>query len=358
MSVIRWVANEHDKWETRRIRMNQMIKAFSFVLALGCALGAQTRLSGENAEAARVQAPAYVFGTMGSFVGIQHDFTVNSLWYLSRVEGIAPLLPAVCDSGNAHCYWHTASMVYDVEEAMVFAVLPQKQSSDPEEMPQWQVIAFQMPDMTVAGHFQLPKCEEPELLVRPGHQELFVNYTLPKPAEQPDFETVVDVYDTHTLQKKQSIHEKTNEEKFKMSEVFVNASFSHAEFNRSGDLILSGLSRITFNDKEFHKEVIDPIDALEPAERRKLGPFYRIQPVNKTRWLPRALADFSGGRALIVCESQDGAQMAMWTVNVENSKASAVMVVPAGTAHLIGHGARILVEKTKPMEEHGRIGQK
>src|SRR5207247_2189852 len=141
-------------------------------------------------------------------------------------------------------------------------------------------------EMSIMGQFRLPRCEEPDLLLRPGHHELFVNYTLPKPADQADFETVVDIYDSHTLQRKNSIHEKTNEEKFTMAQAVVNAGFSRAEFDRSGDVILSGLSRITFADSAFHKEIVDPIEALDAAERHKLDPFYRTQPVNNTRWLP------------------------------------------------------------------------
>jgi len=326
-----------------------MIKGFVFGLMLCGTLGAQTRLSGESAEAAIVRAPAYVFGISGAFVGIQRDFTINSLWYLSRVEGITPLLPPACSPRATDCYWRVERIVYDLEEAMVFAVLPQKQGLIPEEMPEWQVVAFQLPEMSVAGHFPLPKCERPDLLLRPGHQELFVNYTLPRQPDQPDFETVVDIYDTHTLKKKNSIHEKTNLQKYTMAQAVVNASFHKAAFDRSGDVILSGLSRITFTDTRFQKEIVDPIEVLDEAERRKLEPFYRTQPVNNTRYLSRAIADFSSGRALMVAESQDGAQMAMWTVNLENSKASTVMVVPAGIAHLIGQGARILVEKTKPI---------
>ena len=200
----------------------------------------------------------------------------------------------------------------------------------------------------MTAHFALPKSENPELLLRPDHQELFVNYTLPKPPDQPAFETVVDVYETPSLKKKNSIHEKTDEQKFMMAQAVVNASFAHAEFDRTGDVILSGLSRITFTNTAFHKEMIDPIEVLDPVEKRKLEPFYRIQPVNNARWLPRTIADFSQGRALMVSESQDGTQMAMWSVNLENSKASPVTVVPAGDAHLIGRGTRILVEKIKP----------
>lgn len=38
----------------------------------------------------------------------------------------------------------------------------------------------------------------------------------------------------------------------------------------------------------------------------------------------------------------------MATVNLNNSTASSVQVVPAGSAHLIAHGSRVLVEKVKP----------
>lgn len=331
-----------------RVPMNLVVRIVLFMLAAGGALLAQTTLSGQNAEQAVVRAPAYVFATSGSFVGIQRDFKLNSLWYLSRVEGITPLLPPACHPDRADCFWYPASLVYDATTAMAYAVLPQKQSSNPNDPAEWQVIAFRLPEMSVTAHFALPKSENPELLLRPDHQELFVNYTLPKPPDQPNFETVVDVYETPSLKKKNSIHEKTDEQKFMMAQAVVNASFSHAEFDRAGDVILSGLSRITFTDTAFHKEVIDPIEVLDPVEKRKLEPFYRIQPINNARWLPRAIADFSNGRALMVSESQDGAQMAMWSVNLENSKASHVMVVSAGVAHLIGRGTRILVEKIKP----------
>lgn len=318
------------------------------VLAACGTLPAQSRLSGKSAQEAIVHAPAYVFGTSGAFIGIQRDFTVNSLWHLPRVEGITPLLPPVCPAGRADCYWYPENIVYDTSTATAFAVFPQKAlSGSGEPQMEWQVIAFQLPEMAVAGHFPLPKCEHPDLLLRPGHQELFVNYTLPRQQGQPDFETVVDIYDTQTLKKKNSIHEKTNVEKYAMAQAVVNAKFSGAEFDRTGDVILSGLSRITFTATGFHKEIVDPVQILDEGERRKLEPFYRIQPVNNTRYLLREIADFNSGKALIVSESQDGAQMALWTVNLEDSKASLVMVVPAGIAHLIGNGTRILVEKTK-----------
>jgi hypothetical protein len=331
-----------------RVPMNLVVRTVLFMLAVCGALRAQTTLSGQSAEQATVRAPAYVFAPSGSFAGIQRDFKLNSLWYLSRVEGITPLLPPACHPDRADCFWYPASIVYDASTAMVYAVLPQKQSSSPNDPAEWQVVAFKLPEMAVVAHFALPNSENPELLLRPDHQELFVNYTLPKPPGQPAFETVVDVYETPSLKKKNSIHEKIDEQKFMMAQAIVNASFSHAEFDRSGDVILSGLSRITFTNTAFHKENVDPVALLDPAEKRKLEPFYRIQPANNTRWLPQAVADFNNGRALMVSESQDGAQMAMWSVNLENSKASPVSIVPAGDAHLIGRGTRILVEKIKP----------
>src|SRR5437773_5680572 len=114
--------------EHKDYRMGIIVRGFIFGLMSCCALTAQTNLPGARSETAFAHAPAYVFGASGSFVGIQADFKVNSMWYLSRVEGIAPLLPPVCPHGAANCYWRAANMIYDIEEATVFAVLPQKQS--------------------------------------------------------------------------------------------------------------------------------------------------------------------------------------------------------------------------------------
>jgi hypothetical protein len=329
--------------------MNLVVRIVLFMLAVSSAVEAQTTLSGQSAEQAVVRAPAYVFATSGSFVGIQRDFKINSLWYLPRVEGITPLLPEVCRSERADCFWYPAGMVYDASTATAYAILPQKKSSNPGDPQEWQVIAFQLPAMSVTGHFNLPICENPKLLLRPKQSELFVNYTLPKPENSPNFETVVDVYDTNSLKPKRSVHEKTDEQKFMMAQAVVNAGFADtAEFDAAGNVILSELNRITFTDAAFRKQAVDPVALLDPVEQRKLEPFYRTQPANKTRWLPHTIADSGNGRTLLVVESQDGAQMALWSVNLENSKASPVIVVPAGIAHLIGRGTRILVEKTKP----------
>src|SRR5262249_48651471 len=105
---------------------------------------------------------------------------------------------------------------------------------------------------------------------------------------------------------------------------------------------------IRFNGESFQREALDPVSLLGPAEKAKLEPFYRVQPVNKARWLPNTIADSVGSHALVVSESSDGAQMAMWTVNLNSSTTSPVIVVPAGVAHLLANGARILVEKVKP----------
>ena len=333
-----------------RARMIFVTRILFAVLA-GCgALQAQARLSGQSAQEALVRAPAYVFGASGAFIGVQRDFTVNSLWHLPRVEGITPLLPPVCPAERADCDWYPQSIVYDTSTATAFAVLPQKtlpHSGEPQR--EWQVMAFLLPAMSVQGHFNLPKCENPALLLRPEQHELFVNYTLPKPQGAPDFETVVDIYDAGSLKLKKSVREKTNEEKFMQLQAVVNAGFSdRAEFDASGDVILSWLSLIRFTGNTFVKQTLDPVTLLAAEEKKKLEPFYRIQPVNNTRYLPRETADFNSGRALIVSESQDGAQMAMWTVNLNDSKASLVSVVPAGNAHLIANGARVLVEKAKP----------
>jgi hypothetical protein len=329
--------------------MNLVVRALLPLLIGYGALSAQTVLTGQSAQQAQVRAPAYVFAPSGSFIGIQRDFRINSLWHLSRVEGITPLLPAVCNPNQADCFWYPASMVYDTSTATAFAILPQKQSTNPADPQEWQVIAFVLPAMSVQGHFKLPACENPRLLFRGAQNELFVNYTLPKPEGATEFETVVDVYDASTLKLKKSVHEKTNEQKYMMAQATVNASFSDkGEFDASGDVILSDLSRIRFTGESFQRQALDPVALVASGEKAKLEPFYRVQPVNKTRWLPHSVADFGGGRALIVSQSSDGAQMAMWTVNLNNSTASSVQVVPAGSAHLIAHGSRVLVEKVKP----------
>lgn len=333
-----------------KARMILVARILIAVLA-GCgALHAQARLSGQSAQETVVRTPAYVFGPSGAFIGVQRDFTVNSLWHLPRVEGITPLLPPVCPAERADCYWFPESIVYDTSTATAFAVFPQKTlSNSGEPQREWQVIAFVLPAMSVQGHFNLPMCENPRLLFRPAQNELFVNYTLPKPENAADFETVVDIYNANTLKLKKSVHEKTNEQKYVMAQAIVNASFSDkGEFDASGDVILSDLRRIRFTGDSFQSQTLDPVALLTADEKKKLEPFYRIQPVNNTRYLPRGLADFNSGRALIVSQSSDGAQMAMWTVNLSNSTASSVQVVPAGNAHLIARGSRVLVEKVKP----------
>jgi len=329
--------------------MAMMTRALIAMLALCSALSAQTALSGQSAQEAAVRAPAYVFSTSGAFIGLQRDFKVNSLWHLPRVEGITPLLPAVCSSGDGSCFWYPVSMAYDTSTATAYAILPQKKSSNPAEPQEWQVIAFTLPAMAVTGHINLPQCESPRLLLRPKQNELFVNYTLPKPPADADFVTVVDIYDLRSLKLRKSVSEKTNEQKFMAAQVAVNASFSdRGDFDSSGDVILSGLSRIRFTGEAFLRQAVDPVAVIAPGEQLKLEPFYRIQPVNKARWLPQAVADIAGGRTLMVSESGDGAQMAIWTVNLQSSTASSVQVVPAGTAHLIAGGGRVLVERVKP----------
>src|SRR6267378_3153672 len=114
-------------------------RAVIAMLALCPALSAQTTLSGQSAQEAAVRAPAYVFSTSGAFIGLQRDFKVNSLWHLPRVEGITPLLPPVCSSGDGSCFWYPVSMAYDTSTATAYAILPQKESSNPAEPQEWQV---------------------------------------------------------------------------------------------------------------------------------------------------------------------------------------------------------------------------
>src|SRR5947209_18966105 len=91
--------------------MTLAARVLILMLAWCGSLHAQTKLSGQSAQEAIVRAPAYVFATSGSFIGIQRDFKVNSLWHLPRVEGITPLLPPVCKPENAECFWYPVSIV-------------------------------------------------------------------------------------------------------------------------------------------------------------------------------------------------------------------------------------------------------
>src|SRR5438445_7208115 len=163
------------------VPMNLVVRVLLPLLAWCSALPAQTTLTGQSAQQSLVRAPAYVFTTSGSFIGIQRDFRINSLWYLPRVEGITPLLPPVCRAESADCFWYPVSMVYDASSATAYAILPQKKSGNPNDPQEWQVIAFVLPAIAVQGHFNLPVCENPRLLLRAKQNELFVNYTLPKP---------------------------------------------------------------------------------------------------------------------------------------------------------------------------------
>jgi hypothetical protein len=291
----------------------------------------------------------YLFAPNGAYLVLDRDFAITSRGEIGTMPGTEALLAPFCDPPGGRCWWAPDRVALDGASGRGFAVLPENQSNG-DASPGRQLLAFRIPQMEASGRVDLGPCETPELLRRPARDEVLALCTRPRTANAAEFTTELLILDAASLAEKQRLREVTDQQKYMLAEIEVALAFGpSAVFDNSGETILTGLERIRLGAAAPTKDRLDPVALLDDAGRAALEPFFRIQPVNGTRYLPREMVEQSQARVLMQSLSADGTAMALWTIDNAARAASGVLVLPPGIAHLLPGGQRILVEATKPV---------
>jgi hypothetical protein len=299
---------------------------------------------------------AYFFGDFGTFLKVDtQKMSTVSKWYLSRIDGLAPILPPYFPSPQA--YWLPGELKYDPNNGRLYGVFPKKDLPEDEG----QLVIMQLPLMEAVGRVDFAHVtERPRILLTADGNKLFISYGERPPGEN-YYIDVIDVYDTRSLKKLKTYSVKaekkyaqTGEEPslFFFEKAYI-APDEHAIYDKSWLYI----KKISLVDNKAIQEKIDPIQLLPESQKTLLRQFEHVYPATKKKILSYSIADFKAGKALIQIFDASGKQKIMFSIDIETKQMTPNIDIPSpAIIHLTPDGKQAILEGVERETERKNVG--
>ncbi len=305
----------------------------------------------------------YLFGPMGDFVKI--DIEKNSVvqrWALPRVEGLAEYMPTRyierADRTLADVEWRPESFAYNPKEGLLYMVLPKTIDSKwptMQEVTAYHMLVLRVPSMEVEKVVALPNGIEvnvPELLITPDSTKLFVGYTAREGSKE--LISVIDVYDTRTMQVVKTYKEDENNR-----DRYNKPRFSkRAYFNPKGNIIYDLPYRMEFKGKGFKrvniKKNLDLTKFLSDSQVKQLMPYRHTNPRTGERSIRYGYSTSARGINSVYV-GRKGDLEAIFLFDVERKElVSPIHELPAKTSLLTTPDSKLFI-LSKFLTEKGEI---
>lgn len=304
----------------------------------------------------------YLFTLGGQYVKVQpKDGSVVSKAEPLPLSSISHLVPPYPLKGSltAHNYWVPYGFRYDKSSGRLYGIFPKTIESD--KTTAYQIIVLQLPTMDVVGTIPFPKDlpDLPRILISSDGQKLVVRYRDPlveKNASNKIIASIIDIYDTATLKKVETIRESTDKDAYSMARTLMHTYFSNdAYFSQDGKTIYDKefrFYRINLIDGKMVKEYIDPLQVLTEKQKEKLRSFEYMNPVTKKATMNIGISDSAAGWILVRISDQARTRKSMFTLDLETQEMSPVTDLPGDAiTYLSPDGKRIIAEEIEMKKE-------